>query len=187
MQRRVSINNFNSKKPNINNNKSQKKKQNYIEYDDLYFEDDIFIPDSSSYPNEHEEDFLLKLQFIEDNNYNDDDLIDYNIRNKSISYKINYRDKLHLKYFNNNINNYENKQNEKKSTSNTYKIDSLFFDEKEKIGSNILYINKVNNSNNIKNININRVDSLSIDLDENDNEKKESNIAYISPDLLIKK
>ena len=54
LQRRVSINNFNSKKPNINNNKSQKQKQNYIEYDDLYFEDDIFITESSSYPNEHE-------------------------------------------------------------------------------------------------------------------------------------
>ena len=37
----------------------KKQMQNYIEYDDLYFEDDMFIPESSSYPNEHEEDFLL--------------------------------------------------------------------------------------------------------------------------------
>ena len=187
LQRRVSINNFNVKKPNFNNNKIIKQKQNYIEYDDLYFEDDIFIPESSSYPNEHEEDFLLKLQFIEDNNYNDDDIINCNLRNKSISYKINYRDNLHLKYFSNNNNNYGNKQNEKKSSGNTCKIDNLFFDEKEKIGSNILYLDNPNNSNKIKNIN--REDSLSIDLDGNDikNEQKENNIAYISPDLLIKK
>ena len=43
LQRRVSINNFNSKKPNLNNNKIKKQKQNYIEYDDLYFEDDMKI------------------------------------------------------------------------------------------------------------------------------------------------
>ena len=82
LQRRVSINNFNSKKSNLNNNKIKKQMQNYIEYDDLYFEDDMFIPESSSYPNEHEEDFLLKLQFIEDNDYNDDDIINLNLRNK---------------------------------------------------------------------------------------------------------
>ena len=186
LQRRVSINNFNSKKPNLNNNKIKKQMQNYIEYDDLYFEDDMFIPESSSYPNEHEEDFLLKLQFIEDNNYNDDDIIDLNLRNKSISYKINYRDNLHLKYFSNNNNNFGNKQNEKKSTGNTCKIDSLFFDEKEKIGSNIMYLDNTNNTSNIKNDN--KENSLSIDLDGNDNnEQKENNIAYISPDLLIKK
>ena len=50
LQRRVSINNFNSKKPNLNNNKIKKQMQNYIEYDDLYFEDDMFIPESSSFP-----------------------------------------------------------------------------------------------------------------------------------------
>ena len=187
LQRRVSINNFNSKKPNLNNNKIKKQMQNYIEYDDLYFEDDMFIPESSSYPNEHEEDFLLKLQFIEDNNYNDDDIINLNLRNKSISYKINYRDNLHLKYFSNNNNNFVNKQNDKKSMCNTCKIDSLFFDEKEKIGSNIMYLDNTNNASNIKNDN--RENSLSIDLDGNDinNEQKENNIAYISPDLLIKK
>jgi hypothetical protein len=68
---------------NLNQIKIQNKKI-YIEYEDLYFEDDMFIPESSSFPNEHEEDFLLKLQFIEENNY-DEDIVDYSIRNNSIS------------------------------------------------------------------------------------------------------
>ena len=131
---------------NIYEDKKQDKKKNYIEYNDLYFEDDMFIPESSSFPNEQEEDFLLKLQFIEENDYNDD-IVDYNTRFNSISYKINHKDNIHLKYFSkNNESIYENK------TSNSFKINNLYFDEKEEKGKNILYLDTLKISPNIKNV-----------------------------------
>ena len=115
-QKRASINNFreftalntNNKKTmnhsfsirNLNVNKIIKKTNNYITYDDFYFEDDMFIPESSSFPNENEEDFLLKLQFIEENDYNED-IIDFSKRSNSISHKIDNKDNIHMKYFSN--------------------------------------------------------------------------------------
>ena len=147
-------NQSNQNQININNNKP-KVKQNYMDYeDDLYFDEDMFIQQPLSFPNEQEENFLLTLQFIEDNDYNED-IFDDNLRNNSISYKLNNRDNLHLKFFNIN-NDFHNKKNKKKTGC---KIDNLFFDEKEIVGKNIIY------------------------LENND----EINIYSISLDLLIKK
>ena len=186
-QKRASINNFrdnfssslnskNRKILNHNMNLNQIKihdKKIYIEYEDLYFEDDMFIPESSSFPNEHEEDFLLKLQFIEENNY-DEDIVDYSIRNNSISYIINNSDDIYLRYFDNKLN--DEKILDKKV--NTFKKDNLFFDEKEAIGKNILYIERERNSLNTRRISKNN---------ENDDNINENTISYISLDLLIKK
>ena len=182
-KRRASINNFREKEENIKNsnnkpmmkkskstrnfNTIKSKKQNFIEYNDLYFEDDMFTPESSSFPNEYEADFLLKLKFIEDNDYNDD-IIDFSKRSNSISYKINEKDKIHLKYFNNQ------KQNSGKNIKN-FKIDDEFFDEKEEIGKNILYLEKSNSSKNIFN------------LDSDDIDQNKKHISYISLNLLLKK
>ena len=178
-KRRASINNFRENMPNVinSNNKTmqksfstinliakKKQRQNYIDYNDLYFEDDMFVPESSSFPNEYEEDFLLKLQFIEDNEY-DDDIVDYNKRNNSISYKINEKDNIHLKYFNNK------KINSGKIKN--YEINDLFFDEKEEKGINILYLEKPKTQDN----------NSKIDL--KDDYKNE--ISYINIDLLLKK
>ena len=191
LQKRASINNFretmtpsfNSKNKkglnhsislrNLNQIKIQNKKI-YIEYEDLYFEDDMFIPESSSFPNEHEEDFILKLQFIEENNY-DEDIDDYSIRNNSISYKINNKDDLQIKYLENNKINEKNL--DKKFSVNSLKIDNLFFDEKEAIGRNILYVEAQRNS---------LSNRRSSKCNENDN-SNEMTISYISLDLLIKK
>lgn len=175
---------------NIYEDKKQDKKKNYIEYNDLYFEDDMFIPESSSFPNEQEEDFLLKLQFIEENDYNDD-IVDYNTRFNSISYKINHKDNIHLKYFSkNNESIYESK------TSNSCKINNLYFDEKEEKGKNILYLDNLRMSSNIKYVPKKVISSISTNKTNNNInnnniiskiENYEPNISYISLNLLIKK
>lgn len=186
-QKRASINNFreftalntNNKKimnhsfsiRNLNVNKLIKKTNNYITYDDLYFEDDMFIPESSSFPNENEEDFLLKLQFIEDNDYNED-IIDFSKRSNSINYKIDNKDNIHMKYFSN-----KEKQIDKKPSE--LKIDDLFFEEKEIKGKNILFLDSQRNSNNT--LNTLRTNSIS------KNDSNEPSISFISINLLIKK
>ena len=188
LHKRPSINNFrealiSKNKQDMDNNLSLKNlnqiktQNNYIKYDDLYFEDDMFIPESSSFPNEQEEDFLLKLQFIEENNY-DEDIIDYNIRNNSVSYNINNNDKIYLRYFKNNIKN--DKIFERIFSINSSYLNNLFLDEEEKIGKNILYIEDKRNSSR-KNSKIN--------LAKNENNKNDlfETISYISVDLLIKK
>ena len=213
-QKRASINNFrdnfssslnskNRKILNHNMNLNQIKihdKKIYIEYEDLYFEDDMFIPESSSFPNEHEEDFLNQLKFIEENDY-DEDIIDSEIKSYSISYKTNQKDNILLKNFNNNNiqGNHDNNPPKK------IKLDDLFFNEKEKIGKNILYLDldiqsiptdKNNNENNGKsdnnegmfnfiNFDLKEIDNIINNNDSKDN--NENNISYISLDLLIKK
>ena len=210
LQRRASIHNFrenltsskntnkntgksnNSINLNLNDNKEKKNKQNYIEYDDLYFEDDMFIPESSSFPNEHEEDFFLRLQFIEDNDYNED-IVDYNIRYNSISYKNNHKDNIYLKYFNNANNNNNNSliQINGKKDSNNFPMDISFIDEKEMIGKNILYLDTQKNINNMQTISKNNSKIKNQNVINNDNNIKndvnENNISYISLNLFLKK
>ena len=159
------------KKSNLSSNKRcinildskpiENSRKSFIDYDDYsYFEDDLLTPKPSTFPNEQEENFLLTLQFIEENNYNED-IFDDNLRNNSISYRLNKKDNLHSRFFNNN-NDIKNKKSKEKKTG-AFKIDNLFFDEKENVGKNILY------------------------LDSNNNDDFENNISYISLDLLIKK
>ena len=184
-------NNNTSNNLNLSDKKKKNNKQNYIEYNDLYFEDDMFIPESSSFPNEYEEDFFLRLQFIEDNDYNED-IVDYSLRYNSISYKYNHRDNIHLKYFNNGNNINSLNQIYEKKDSNNFKIDSLFIDEKEIIGKNILYLDNPKNTNNIKTISKNNSKAKNqnqneINNDNIKNDKNENNISYISLDLLLQK
>ena len=188
LRKRPSINNFreiisssSKRKQDMNNNLNlrnlnQIKNQNiYIKYDDLYFEDDMFIPESSSFPNEQEEDFLIKLQFIEENNY-DEDIVDYSIRNNSVSYNINNNDKIYLRYFKNN-NKSDNDIIFERIFSN---LDNLFLDEEEKIGKNILYIEEQSNS-------LRRNSKINLTKNENNKNDLNGTISYISLDLLIKK
>ena len=203
LQKRPSIKNFDESLINININENKNQKKNYIENMDFYFEDDMFIPESSSFPNEHEEDFLNKLKFIEDNDYNDD-VIDIGIRTNSISYKTNQKDNIYLDYYNSNNNIL--KKNYDRMTSKNLKINDLFFDEKELNGKNILYLdmpntfdnnekkgnNDISNDNNenmfTNNLDINdkEIDNI-ININSDLNDNNENNISYISIDLLIKK
>jgi len=111
-KQRKNINNFTKNKINIINNNNQlnkdfmirnllpKNEKRYVEYADFYFDDEMFITESSSFPNEKEQDFLQKIQFIEENNYNDD-IENFDIRHCSYNYKINQRDEIYIKYFDN--------------------------------------------------------------------------------------
>ncbi len=111
-KQRKNINNFTKNRINIINNNNQldknftirnllpKKEKRYVEYADFYFDDEMFITESSSFPNEKEQDFLQKIQFIEENNYNDD-IENFDIRHCSYNYKINQRDEIYIKYFDN--------------------------------------------------------------------------------------
>ena len=189
-KKRMSIKNFNNNLINVINKNNQfnqnftiknlqmennsKKKKRYIEYDDLYFEDDMFIPESSSFPNEKEEDFLLKLKFIEENDFSDD-IENFNIRHCSINYKKNQRDQTYIKYFNNQ----KNEISEKKLPE----LDYIFKDEKEIIKKNINYIDILWPNSNLKitQKNSNNSDNNII------NENNEQTISYISINLLIKK
>ena len=202
LRKRPSIKNFEEIKEtplNLNNLNNLGNLNNKVKKE-LYFEDDMFIPESSSFPNEHEEDFLNQLKFIEENDY-DEDIIDSEIKSNSISYKTNQKDNILLKNFNNNNiqGNHDNNPPKK------IKLDDLFFNEKEKIGKNILYLDldiqsiptdKNNNENNGKsdnnegmfnfiNFDLKEIDNIINNNDSKDN--NENNISYISLDLLIKK
>ena len=183
-KKRASIHNFLQKRTILQNQFNQigqtftirdlkinKNKKRYIEYDDLYFEDDMFIPESSSFPNEKEEDFLLKLQFIEENDYNEN-IEDHSIRYGSINYKKNQRDQMHSKYFNNS--------NKELSDKKLYEFDNVYKEEKEEEEKNIFYIDNSKSNNNIKVIKNN-------DNNIKMNEMNEKTISFISLNLLIKK
>ena len=183
-KKRASIHNFLQKRTILQNQFNQigqtftirdlkinKNKKRYIEYDDLYFEDDMFIPESSSFPNEKEEDFLLKLQFIEENDYNEN-IEDHSIRYGSINYKKNKRDQMHSKYFNNS--------NKELSDKKLYEFDNVYKEEKEEEKKNIFYIDNSKSNNNIKVIKNN-------DNNIKMNEMNEKTISFISLNLLIKK
>ena len=191
-KKRASIQNFNQNRLFLHNQNKQnpqykqtftirdlkndniEKKKKYIEYDDdFYFEDEMFIPESSSFPNENEEDFLLKLQFIEENGY-DEDIEDHSIRHCSINYIKNKRDQIHAKYFNNLTTEIKEKK--------LPEFDNLYKEEKEEIGKNILYTDNSNDINNIEVI-IKKNTSKKILISE----ITEQNISYINIDLLIKK
>jgi len=189
-KKRINIKNSTKNKINLinNNNQSnqnliirnlldeniQKKEKVYVEYEDLYFEDEMFRRESNSFPNEKEQDFLQKLQFIEENEYNND-IENFDIRHCSINYKVDQRDQIYIKYFNNR----KNDINEKKLPE----LDNIYTEEKEEIGKNILYIDSPKPSPNIKII------AKKCKFNENNilKENIEQSISYISINLLIKK
>ena len=188
-KQRININNITKNRINIINNNTQlnknfakrnlivennsKKEKEYAEYSDFYFDDEMFISESSSFPNE-KQDFFQKLQFIEENNFNND-IENFDIRHCSINYKINQRDQTYIKYFDSP----KNDISEKKLPE----LDNIYKEEKEEIGKNIFYIDNQKSSPNIKIItkNSNKNENKII----NDNLKK--TISYISINLLIKK
>ena len=175
---------FSTRNSHLEKNKIIKKnsvetKQNFI--DD---EDDMLLPKSSSFSNEYGE-FLLKLEFIEDNDYDIDDSIRFN----SVSYKKYNEDAINMRFF--------NKKTE--TTKNARKIDNLFFDEKEIINKNIIYPDKYKNLSNSKKMPQKSISSKTLKelkdwIQPSDNEETknkelndEPNISSISINLLIKK
>ena len=185
-KQRKNINNFTKNRINIINNNNQldknftirnllpKKEKRYVEYADFYFDDEMFISESYSFPNEKEQDFLQKIQFIEENNYNDD-IENFDIRHCSYNYRINQRDEIYIKYFDN--------QKKDISEKKLPELDFIYKEEKEEIGNNIFYIDNQKSNLNIK------VTTKNNNKNENKiiNEHFEKTISYISINLLIKK
>ena len=158
------------------NEYSAKKKKKYIEYEDLYFEDEMFIPESSSFPNEKEEDFLLKLKFIEENDYNDD-IDDYDVRYCSINYKNNNEGQLYTKY-------YKNQKNDNSEKNLPNLLDNLYIEEKEEEGKNICYVHDTNINTSLKSYITKKSNN---NMNNSLNEKNTKIISYMSINLLVKK
>ena len=158
------------------NEYSAKKKKKYIEYEDLYFEDEMFIPESSSFPNEKEEDFLLKLKFIEENDYNDD-LDDYDVRYCSINYKSNNEGQLYTKY-------YKNPKNDNSEKNLPNLLDNLYIEEKEEEGKNICYVHDTNINTSLKSYITKKSNN---NMNNSLNEENTKIISYMSINLLVKK
>ena len=110
--RRISITNFNQRnnKININKNndfkKSIRNSRNYVKYENMFLDDEIFLKAPGSFPDEDEGNYLLKLYFLNENFYSEEDNIsndDYMDKpplrqTNSISYNSNLDKNLRSKY-----------------------------------------------------------------------------------------
>ena len=167
--RRISITNFtklNNNKKNINHIKNNIK--NFVKYENMFLEDEFFLRAPGSYPDEDEEDYLLKLNFLEENNYFDEENISNNEyvdkpllrQTNSISYNSKLIEKkIGSKFLLNSMpfdkieeeDDKEGKKNIKKKIDRLTIVDNsiknLYIDENEIPGKNIQYaeVGKINN------------------------------------------
>ena len=167
--RRISITNFtklNNNKKNINHIKNNIK--NFIKYENMFLEDEFFLRAPGSYPDEDEENYLLKLNFLEENNYFDEENISNNEyvdkpllrQTNSISYNSKLIEKkIGSKFLLNSMpfdkieeeDDKEGKKNIKKKIDRLTIVDNsiknLYIDENEIHGKNIQYaeVGKINN------------------------------------------
>ena len=198
--RRISITNFHkssNKKINIDHVKNN---QNFIKYDNIFLEDEFYLRAPGSFPDEEEENYLLKINFIEDNNYFEDDntsnnkYIDQSLlrHTKTISYNSKNEKNIKSKFLMNGItfdkieeeedNKEENKINNKNyiNESLNNSIKDIYNDEKEIPGKNICYDENAKNNRN----NSYEEGSFNKNLVDFENESK---ISFISINLFIKK
>ena len=167
--RRISITNFtklNNNKKNINHIKNNIK--NFVKYENMFLEDEFFLRAPGSYPDEDEENYLLKLNFLEENNYFDEENISNNEyvdkpllrQTNSISYNSKLIEKkIGSKFLLNSMpfdkieeeDDKEGKKNIKKKIDRLTIVDNsiknLYIDENEIPGKNIQYaeVGKINN------------------------------------------
>ena len=167
--RRISITNFtklNNNKKNINHIKNNIK--NFVKYENMFLEDEFFLRAPGSYPDEDEENYLLKLNFLEENNYFDEENISNNEyvdkpllrQTNSISYNSKLIEKkIGSKFLLNSMpfdkieeeDDKEGKKNIKKKIDRLTIVDNsiknLYIDENEIHGKNIQYaeVGKINN------------------------------------------
>ena len=201
--KRISISNFNK----LNKNKinlNQKNKKNFVRYENMFLDDEYFLKAPSSFPDEDEKNYLLKLKFLEESNYIDEDNIKNNEyidkpllrQTNSISFNSNLDKNLRSKYLSkksigiSNFDKIEEEEDYKEgSEMNMNKINDRitilnnetkddYVDEEEISGKNILYAKNVKSYNNFEEGTFNK----SLVSFEN-----ESKIVYISINLFIKK
>ena len=201
--KRISISNFNK----LNKNKinlNQKNKKNFVRYENMFLDDEYFLKAPGSFPDEDEKNYLLKLKFLEESNYIDEDNIKNNEyidkpllrQTNSISFNSNLDKNLRSKYLSkksigiSNFDKIEEEEDYKEgSEMNMNKINDRitilnneakddYVDEEEISGKNILYAKNVKAYNNFEEGTFNK----SLVSFEN-----ESKIVYISINLFIKK
>ena len=190
--KRISITNFNQNNKNsINHIKNIK---NCIKYENMFLEDDYFLKAPGSFPDEEEKNYLLKLKFLEENNYFEDDNIENNeyidktlIRQtNSISYNSNHEKNIKNRFVMNSLtfdkieeedDKEDNCINDRITVVNNA-IKNLYNDEDENPGKNILYAENLKISNNFEEGLFNK-NLVTFD--------DESKITFISINLFIKK
>ena len=190
--KRISITNFNQNNKNsINHIKNIK---NCIKYENMFLEDDYFLKAPGSFPDEEEKNYLLKLKFLEENNYFEDENIENNeyidkplIRQtNSISYNSNLEKNIKNRFVMNSLTfdkieeEYDKEDNciNDRITVVNNAIKNLYNDEDENPGKNILYAENLKISNNFEEGLFNK-NLVTFD--------DESKITFISINLFIKK
>ena len=190
--KRISITNFNQNNKNsINHIKNIK---NCIKYENMFLEDDYFLKAPGSFPDEEEKNYLLKLKFLEENNYFEDENIENNeyidkplIRQtNSISYNSKLEKNIKNRFVMNSLTfdkieeEYDKEDNciNDRITVVNNAIKNLYNDEDENPGKNILYAENLKISNNFEEGLFNK-NLVTFD--------DESKITFISINLFIKK
>ena len=192
IMRRVSINNFNQSN-NLNKNKNNNINiQNFVRYEDMFLDDEIYLRAPGSFPDEEEKNYLLKLNFLDENDYLETDNInneyiyqapfqktkticynskkELNIQNKSLVKNLPFE-----KIEENEDENHINIIKKKRLTKEINDLKNIFIDEEEEPGKNIELPKKIK----IKNKETFEKKLVSFE--------NESNITYISINLFIKK
>ena len=204
--KRISITNFSkiNNKNNKNNNNEFKKNirniRNYVKYENMFLDDEIFLKAPGSFPDEDEGNYLLKVNFLNENFYSEEDNLsnnDYSEKppfrqTNSISYNSHLEQNLCSKYLSkkNNGGSFDkieeeddkdetDKINDNKISEKKEKENNMYVDEEKEIpGKNILYAKNLKKTNNFEEGKFNR----SLVSFEN-----ESKIEYMSLNLFIKK
>ena len=190
--RRVSITNF-YQSNNLNKNKQNININNFVHYEDMFLDDEIYLRAPGSFPDEEEKNYLLKLNFLEENDYLETDNINNEYVDRASFQKtktINFNSKLELNLKNKSlvknlpfekieedvdIKNINENIKKKRLTKEINELKNIFIDEEEELGKNIELPEKIK----IKN-----KDTFEKKLVSFENE---SNITYISINLFIKK
>ena len=199
---RISITNFNKLNNNINqiNHIKNSNIKNFVKYENMFLDDEIYLRAPGSFPDEEEKNYLLRLNFLDENNYLEEDNVNNEYIDKTFirqTNSISYNSKLEkngkCKFLMNSLNfekieeedDKEEKEENKKDNNEISRITkvgnaikNLFNDEDEIPGKNIEYAEKVKITNNFEEgkFNKNLVSS-----------EFESKITFMSINLFIKK
>jgi len=206
--KRISITNFNQINNKINKNKNKfneikksiRNSRNYVRYENMFLDDEIFLKAPGSFPDEDEGNYLLKVNFMNENFYSEEDNLSNNDyinkvplrQTNSISYNSNLEQNLRSKYLSkknsggsfDKIEEEDDKEdtdiiNNSKISEKIEKENNMYVDEEKEIpGKNILYAENLKKTNNFEEGKFSR----SLVSFEN-----ESKIEYMSLNLFIKK
>ena len=198
---RISITNFNKVNNNINQiNHIKNNIKNFVKYENMFLDDEVYLRAPGSFPDEEEKNYLLRLNFLDENNYLEEDNVNNEYIDKtfirqtnSISYNSKLEKNVSCKFLMNSLNfdkieeeDDKEEKEENKTDNNAISritkvgnaIKNLFNDEDELPGKNIEYAENVKTTNNFEEGTFNK------NLVSSENESK---ISFMSINLFIKK